>query len=159
MSLLRTNLQCLGKNIRKTWFCIHLQKILYQKVYISLSEAIIKCIFQYFIRWPPHSKLIRCIDIFFETTILTFIWNCIIFSFVFSCRTRAGIRMLGVEENSFSNLWKTQASINPRGTVAKVTVFKKEGGLIESEDHKGWVQYLIVARVSIRENPSKISQF
>ena len=58
----------------------------------------------------------------------------------FSCRTRAGVRLLGVEENFSSFLWQTQASINPRGTVAKVTVFKKEGGLLmtpQDGKHKG----------------------
>jgi hypothetical protein len=46
--------------------------------------------------------------------------------------------MLGVEENSASSLWNTQASINPRGTVAKVTVFKKDGGILPlSQGDKG----------------------
>ena len=39
------------------------------------------------------------------------------------CRTRSGLRLLGVEE--VSKAWTVRVELNARGTVATVTAFKK----------------------------------
>jgi hypothetical protein len=39
------------------------------------------------------------------------------------CRTRSGLRLLGVEE--ISNAWTVRVDMNARGTTATVTAFKK----------------------------------
>jgi len=39
------------------------------------------------------------------------------------CRTRSGLRLLGVEE--VSKTWTVRVELNARGTVATVTAFKK----------------------------------
>ena len=42
---------------------------------------------------------------------------------LFRCRTRSGLRLLGVEQ--VSNAWTIRVDINAKGTLATVTAFKK----------------------------------
>merc|ERR1712223_1487154 len=56
-------------------------------------------------------------------------------AFTIKCRTRSGMRLLGVEE--VSNAWKVRVDINARGTIATVTAFKKTlQTTMASEDNK-----------------------
>ena len=51
------------------------------------------------------------------------------------CRTRSGMRLLGVEE--VSNAWKVRVDINARGTIATATAFKKSlQTTMASQDNK-----------------------
>ena len=45
------------------------------------------------------------------------------FAVLCRCRTRSGLRLLGVEE--VSKAWTVRVELNARGTVATVTAFKK----------------------------------